>query len=66
MSQVQLESLYAGLVEIAALPPDELQALIESLLAEKETPRRAVGVRLRLGFAPSEPVASAIHLPHGS
>jgi hypothetical protein len=28
--------LHAGLVRIAALPPEELQALVQSLLAEKE------------------------------
>jgi hypothetical protein len=36
MSEAQLESLYAGLVRIAALPPNELQALIQSLVAENE------------------------------
>jgi hypothetical protein len=36
MSRAQLESLYAGLVRIAALPPTELQALVESLVAENE------------------------------
>jgi hypothetical protein len=34
MGEAQLEALYAGLVRIAALPPDELQALVQSLLAE--------------------------------
>jgi hypothetical protein len=28
--------LHAGLVRIAALPPEELQALVQSLLADKE------------------------------
>jgi hypothetical protein len=32
----QLERLYAGLVRLPALPGDELQAIVESLLAEKE------------------------------
>jgi hypothetical protein len=36
MSEAQLESLYAGLVRIAALPPNELQAVVESLLADKD------------------------------
>jgi hypothetical protein len=36
MSKAQLETLYAGLVRIAALPESELQALVESLLAERE------------------------------
>jgi hypothetical protein len=36
MSEAQLERLHAGLVRIAALPPKELQALVESLLAETE------------------------------
>jgi len=36
MSEAQLEALYAGLVRIAALPPEELQALVKSLLAETE------------------------------
>jgi hypothetical protein len=36
MSKAQLESSYAGLVRIAALPPNELQALVQSLLAENE------------------------------
>jgi hypothetical protein len=35
LSTPQLESLYAGLVRIAALPSNELQALVQSLLAEK-------------------------------
>jgi hypothetical protein len=35
MSQVQLESLYAGLVKIAMLPDRELQALVESLVADE-------------------------------
>jgi hypothetical protein len=36
MSEAELEGLYAGLVRIAALPPEELQALVQSLLADKE------------------------------
>jgi hypothetical protein len=36
MSEAQLESVHAGLVRIAALPSRELQALVESLLAEEE------------------------------
>jgi hypothetical protein len=36
MSEAQLETLYAGLVRIAALSPNELQALIQSLLANSE------------------------------
>jgi hypothetical protein len=39
MSEAQLEALYAGLVRIAALPPDELQALVQSLLEEKDEAR---------------------------
>jgi hypothetical protein len=35
MSEAQLESLYAGLVRIAALPTYELQALVQSLLGDK-------------------------------
>jgi hypothetical protein len=35
MSEAQLESLYAGLGRIAALPPNELQALVQSLLADR-------------------------------
>jgi hypothetical protein len=33
MLERELERLHAGLVRIAALPPKELQALVESLLA---------------------------------
>jgi hypothetical protein len=36
MSEAQLESLYAGLVRIATLPPNELQVLVQSLLADNE------------------------------
>jgi hypothetical protein len=36
MSEAQLERLYTGLVRLAALPGDELQALVQSLLEEKE------------------------------
>jgi hypothetical protein len=36
LSEAQLESLHAGLVRIAALPPTELQAVVQSLLADKE------------------------------
>jgi hypothetical protein len=36
MSEAHLERLHAGLVRIAALPPKELQALVESLLASNE------------------------------
>jgi hypothetical protein len=35
MSEAQLERLYAGLVRIAALSPNELQVLVQSLLADK-------------------------------
>ena len=35
MSEAQLERLQAGLVRIAALTPKELQALVESLLADE-------------------------------
>jgi hypothetical protein len=35
MGEAQLERLHAGLVRIAALPPNELQALVESLLADE-------------------------------
>jgi hypothetical protein len=38
MSEAQLESLYAGLVRVVALPADELRALVRSLLAEKGNP----------------------------
>lgn len=38
MSEAQLESLYAGLVRIAALPSNELQVLVQSLLAGNEVP----------------------------
>jgi hypothetical protein len=34
MSEAQLERLYAGLVRLASLPGDEIQALVESLLRE--------------------------------
>jgi hypothetical protein len=36
MSERELERLYTGLVKLAALPGGELQALVESLLADKE------------------------------
>ena len=36
MSEAQLERLYAGLTRLAALPDEELQALVRSLLADKE------------------------------
>ena len=36
LSTAQLEGLYAGLVRIASLPDGELQALVQSLLADKE------------------------------
>jgi hypothetical protein len=36
VSEAQLERLYAGLVRLASLPGDELQALVQSLLADKE------------------------------
>jgi hypothetical protein len=36
MSEAQLERLYAGLVRLAGLPGDELQALVQSLLADAE------------------------------
>jgi hypothetical protein len=36
MSEAQLEALYAGLVRIAALSPNELQVLVQSLLADKQ------------------------------
>jgi hypothetical protein len=36
MSEAQLESLYAGLVRMAALRSDELQILVQDLLAEKD------------------------------
>jgi hypothetical protein len=32
MSETQVESLYAGLVRVAALSPNELQVLVQSLL----------------------------------
>lgn len=34
MSEAQLEALYAGLTRIAALPPEELGVLVQSLLAD--------------------------------
>jgi hypothetical protein len=36
MSEAELERLYAGLTRLAELPPNELQALVQSLLADKE------------------------------
>jgi hypothetical protein len=36
MSEAELERLYAGLTRLAELPPNELQALAQSLLADKE------------------------------
>ena len=36
MSKAQLEALYAGLVRIAALSPNELQVLVQSLLGDNE------------------------------
>jgi hypothetical protein len=36
LSTPQLERLYAGLARIAALPDKELQALVQSLLVDKE------------------------------
>jgi hypothetical protein len=36
MSERQLERLYAGLLRVAALPEEDLRALIASLLAEAE------------------------------
>jgi hypothetical protein len=36
MSEAQLEALYAGLVRVAALSPNELQVLVQSLLADNE------------------------------
>jgi hypothetical protein len=38
MSKAQLESLYTGLVRIAALPERDLQALVQSLLADEDEP----------------------------
>jgi hypothetical protein len=38
MSEAQLEAHYAGLVRVAALPDEELRALIGSLLAETKAP----------------------------
>jgi hypothetical protein len=35
MSEAQLERLYAGLTRLAELPPNELQALVASLLADE-------------------------------
>jgi hypothetical protein len=54
MSEAQLEALYAGLVGIAALPSNELQALVQSLLVDKKTPPKVEcrqGIRSRGGFA---------------
>lgn len=36
MSERELDGLYAGLLRVAALPEEDLQALIASLLAETE------------------------------
>jgi hypothetical protein len=36
MSEAQLEALYAGLVRIAALSPNELHVLVQSLLEGNE------------------------------
>jgi hypothetical protein len=36
MSEHELERLYAGLVKLAALPDEELRALVDSLLAETQ------------------------------
>jgi hypothetical protein len=36
MSEAHLEALYAGLVRIAALSPNELHVLVQSLLADNE------------------------------
>jgi hypothetical protein len=36
LSERQLERLYAGLLRVAALPEEDLRALIASLLAETE------------------------------
>ena len=36
MSVAQLERLYAGLTRLAAQPPNELQVLVQSLLADNE------------------------------
>ena len=36
MSEAQLERLYAGLTRLAALPDEELQALVRSFLADKQ------------------------------
>jgi hypothetical protein len=36
MSEAQLERLYTRLVRLSALPGDKLQALVQSLLEEKE------------------------------
>jgi hypothetical protein len=36
MSEAELERLYAGLTRLAELPPNELQALVQGLLADKE------------------------------
>jgi hypothetical protein len=36
MSERELERLYAGLLKLAALPNEELRALVRSLLAETE------------------------------
>jgi hypothetical protein len=44
MSEAELERLYAGLTRLAELPPNELQALVQSVLADKEdaSPHHAV------------------------
>jgi hypothetical protein len=36
MSEAQLKRLYGGLTRLAEPPPNELQALVQSLLADKE------------------------------
>jgi hypothetical protein len=38
MSERQLERLYAGLLRLAALPGEELRALVRSLLESEEPP----------------------------
>jgi hypothetical protein len=46
MSEAQLERLHTGLARIAALPPEELQILVESLLAEPKDELDCAGRRV--------------------
>jgi hypothetical protein len=45
MSERELERLYAGLLKLAALPDEELRALVASLLEARSSPRASNGSR---------------------